>query len=82
MSVGVQQARDREHLLERLQSLRAILPVLAQELASARRQVARLRHENGRLAQRVEELERHRGLTRDTRVTRPIGPGATKLSGR
>ena len=33
-------ASERDHLLDRLQNLRAILPVFAQELASARRQAA------------------------------------------
>jgi hypothetical protein len=37
--------RDRDHLLDRLQHPRAIVPVFAQELASARRQAARLRPE-------------------------------------
>jgi hypothetical protein len=50
-------AIDREHLLDRLQRLRGILPVFAQELASARRQAAALRVENRGL---LEELRRLR----------------------
>ena len=41
--------RDRDHLIDRLQHLRVIVPVFAQELASAGRQAAQLRLENGRL---------------------------------
>jgi hypothetical protein len=47
---------DREHLLERLQHLRGILPVFAQELASARRQAAALRVENRGLLEEVRRL--------------------------
>lgn len=48
---------DREQLLDRLHNLRAVLPVFAQELASARRQAARLRVENGKLLEQVRELQ-------------------------
>lgn len=48
---------DREQLLDRLHSLRSVLPVFAEELASARRQAARLRVENGRLLEQVCELQ-------------------------
>jgi hypothetical protein len=51
-------ASDCDHLLDRLQNLRTILPVLATELASARRQAAQLRVENRRL---IEQLRRARG---------------------
>lgn len=51
---------DRDHLLDRLHSLRAIVPVFAQELASARRQAAVLRLENRRLLERVQQLHRER----------------------
>jgi len=44
-------------LLERVQTLRAILPGMAQEVAIARREAARLRRENARLERRVRELE-------------------------
>ncbi len=47
---------DRDHLIDRLQHLRAIVPVFAQELASARRQAAQLRVENGRLLEEVRRL--------------------------
>ncbi|MFZ2049998.1 MAG: hypothetical protein WB698_07835 [Solirubrobacteraceae bacterium] len=39
-------ALDREHLLDRLDRLRAILPAFAEELASSRRQTAAPRVEN------------------------------------
>ena len=48
---------QREHLLERLQNLRAILPVFATELASARRQATRLRLENDSLRAQVRQLQ-------------------------
>lgn len=51
---------DREQLLGRLQNLRSILPVFAQEVASARRATARLRMENGRLQKQVRQLQRRR----------------------
>jgi len=44
-------------LLERVQTLRAILPGMAEEVAIARREAARLRRENARLERRVHELE-------------------------
>jgi hypothetical protein len=47
---------DRDHLLERLQHLRSILPGFAQELASARRQMAALRVENRGLLEEVHRL--------------------------
>lgn len=43
--------------LERLTRLRRILPVLGEELATARREAARLRVENRRLAERISTLE-------------------------
>jgi hypothetical protein len=48
---------DREHLLDRLHRLRGILPVFAQELASARRQAAALRVENRGLLEEVRRLQ-------------------------
>lgn len=48
---------DRDHLLDRLTHLRAIVPVFAQELASARRTAAALRVENRRLLERIRELQ-------------------------
>lgn len=50
------QARERAQLTDRLHSLRRVLPVLAQEMAAARRQAAHLRLDNRRLAEQVREL--------------------------
>jgi hypothetical protein len=50
------EAAEREQMLDRLQSLRRVLPVLAQEMASARRQAARLRSDNRKLAEQVRLL--------------------------
>lgn len=49
---------DREHLLDRLDRLRAILPAFAEELASSRRQAAALRVENRGLLAEVRRLQR------------------------
>ncbi|HWJ50126.1 MAG TPA: hypothetical protein VNR42_03840 [Solirubrobacteraceae bacterium] len=54
-------AADRDHLLDRLHNLRMIVPVFAQELASARRQAAALRVENRKLRERVQQLQRTYG---------------------
>ena len=51
---------DREQLLERLQKLRAILPVFAQEVTSVRRQAAELRVQNRSLIAEVGRLQRAR----------------------
>ena len=51
---------DREQLLERLQNICAILPVFAQEVASARRQAAELRVQNRSLVAEVRRLQRTR----------------------
>lgn len=61
-------ASDREYLLDRLQNLRAIVPAFAQELASARRQAARLRIENRRLLDQVAQLQSQR-VDRDPQST-------------
>jgi len=53
-------ARERDHLLGRLENLRTIVPVFAHEFASARRQTAALRLENSRLLERIRELQRKR----------------------
>ncbi len=50
------EAAEREQLLDRLQNLRRVLPVLAQEMASARRQAARLRSDNRKLVEQVRVL--------------------------
>ena len=53
-------ADDRDQLLDRLQNLRTILPVFAQELATARRHTAQLRRDNRRLLEEVHRLQRRR----------------------
>jgi hypothetical protein len=60
---------DRDHLLERLQHLRGILPVFAQELASARRQAAALRVENRGLEEEVRLLRKRRGESSPSAAT-------------
>ena len=50
------EALERDQLLDRLRSLRRVLPALAQEMAAARRQAARLRTDNRRLAEQVRQL--------------------------
>ena len=76
VSEGIDEVRDREHLIDRLQNLRAIVPVFAQELASARRQAARLRLDNARLAEQVRQLQRQRIGAEDKRAAEPAGtPG-------
>ncbi|HEY2768260.1 MAG TPA: hypothetical protein VGI76_08385 [Solirubrobacteraceae bacterium] len=54
-------AADREHLLDRLQRLRSILPAFAKELANTRRQAAALRVENRSLQEEVRRLRRQAG---------------------
>lgn len=50
------EAWERDQLIDRLGSLRRVLPALAQEMASARRQAARLKVDNRRLTEQVREL--------------------------
>ena len=50
------EAWERDHLVDRLSSLRRVLPVLAQEMAAARRQTARLKTDNRRLSEQVRKL--------------------------
>jgi len=52
------EATDHDHLLDCLAHLRTIVPAIAQELASARRQAAQLRAENGWLLEQVRQLQR------------------------
>jgi hypothetical protein len=59
---------DREQLLVRLQNLGTILPVFAEELAGARRQVTRLRLENSRLQEQVRQLQCERAVRSGTRA--------------
>ncbi len=66
MPADTDRARERDCLLDRLHNLRVIVPVLAQELASARRQAAHLRRENDRLIKQVHQLQRRRALVSDT----------------
>lgn len=47
---------DRDQMLDRLRNLRRVLPVLAQEMAAARRQATKLRNDNRRLADQVRQL--------------------------
>jgi hypothetical protein len=59
-------AIDREHLLDRLENFRIILPAFAQELASARRQTAALRIENRGLTEELCRLREQRGESRSS----------------
>lgn len=52
-------------ILDRLARLRRVLPALGQELATARREAAKLRVENGRLKDRLQSLEAKRGLSKN-----------------
>jgi len=65
---------ERDQLLERLQSLRTILPAMAEELASARRQAASLRVENRRLVEEVRRLQTTQ-RTRPALARQPIAAG-------
>ena len=51
---------ERDQLVERLISLRALLPAFAEEAASARRQAAALRLENRQLVAEIRRLQRER----------------------
>jgi regulator of replication initiation timing len=60
-------------VVDRLARLRALLPLMATDLATARRRATALAAENERLATRVRELESRLGeerLTRKPLVTR------------
>lgn len=48
-------------ILDRLARLRLVLPALGQELATARRDAAKLRVENSRLKDRLQSLEGQAG---------------------
>ena len=50
-------------ILDRLARLRLVLPALGQELATARREAAKLRVENGRLKDRLQSLEAKGGVS-------------------
>jgi hypothetical protein len=51
------QALSERAVIERLHKLRTVLPAMAQERAEARREAARLRSENVRLAHRLAAIE-------------------------
>jgi hypothetical protein len=53
----LRETRAEQAVIERLHKLRVVLPVMAHETATARREAARLRAENFRLSRRLEELE-------------------------
>lgn len=53
---AAEEASERNQLLDRLSSLRRVLPILAQEMAAARRQAAHLRIDNRRLTDQVRKL--------------------------
>jgi hypothetical protein len=59
---------SRAEAIDRLEQLRSVVPVFAQELVSARRQAAQLRAENGWLIEQVRQLQRGRA---------PAGRGET-----
>jgi hypothetical protein len=80
VSPEAEDQRDREHLLDRLHSLRTIVPVFAHELASARRQAARLRTENGRLLAEVQRLQRQRAGRNAIRELK-LATGARRQAG-
>jgi hypothetical protein len=63
--------RERDDLLGRLQHMRSIVPVFAQELASARRQAAALRIENRKLQERVQQLHHERDKARHNATGAP-----------
>lgn len=54
-------------VVDRLARLRTLLPLMATDLATARRRATALAAENERLATRVRELESHLGEERLTR---------------
>jgi phage shock protein A len=62
------EALERDQMLERIRSLRRVLPVLAQEMAAARRQAARLRTDNRQLTEQVRQLR----AVLDAREHKPV----------
>lgn len=74
---------DRDHVFERLQNLRAILPVFATELADARRQAAHLRVENRKLKEQLTRLhgERRAGTLSAARKQLKARPEARRTAG-
>jgi hypothetical protein len=55
-------------LLERLRTLRSIVPAMATEVAIARREGARLRRENESLRNRLTEMERGSAAGSEARI--------------
>jgi regulator of replication initiation timing len=53
----VRRTPEERAVIDRLQRLSVLLPALAQEAATARREAARLRVENRRLTRRLAEAE-------------------------
>lgn len=49
--------RPGDALVDRIRTLRSVLPALASEVAIARREAARLRRENAAMQSRIAELE-------------------------
>jgi hypothetical protein len=74
-SAAVVEATDRDHMLDRLQNLRTILPVFAQELASARRHAAQLRRDNRRLLDEVHRLQRQHDDRLQRQQASDVAPG-------
>jgi hypothetical protein len=72
-------ALDREHLLDRLDRLRAILPAFAEELASSRRQAAALRVENRGLLAEVRRLQRQSVMGGPSYA--PVNMGSRSIQG-
>ena len=54
---AMQRMHDEHAIIDRLHRLSVILPAMAQEAATARREAAVLRRENQRLTHRLAELE-------------------------
>ena len=54
---------SRAEAIDRLERLRSVVPVFAQELISARRQAAQLRAENGWLIEQARQMQRERAAS-------------------
>ena len=54
---------SRAEAIDRLERLRSVVPVFAQELISARRQAAQLRAENGWLIEQARQMRRERAAS-------------------
>jgi hypothetical protein len=69
---------DREHLLDRLHNLRTIVPVLATELANARRQAAHLGVENRKLTEQLRRAQANGGARAPVSVQRVLSAKLTR----